>query len=224
MAIVQFSSGTASNVTKAQADYGFLYNNLRTSLPTAVRDSDQLGGDLQQLIGGTDGQGGVSLLGGLQSLRKILTFGSELKTIAATTPTRIRQLQNQEAVVKLIRQSAIVEMARYTADVDFESVDEAIAIRDEISELLDIEANESEDDGVFRALKDLRAAVSRDVSVRSADLSRIEQRPPVARSNSLVMAYNLYGDATREREIVDRNQLFMPGFIFPNQSVQVLNA
>ena len=225
MAIIQFTQQDAgTDTTVAAADYQHLLTRLYKDLPGATTDPSQLGQDLQKLIGGTDQQaGGLSVLGGLRALRRLVAFGKEVKTVVETTPSRIQQAVNQRAIIGVIRQKAVIEMARLSSEETFQSVNEAIAVKDEIAELLDLEAADATDDTLFGALKDLRSAVVRDISTRSADLSRIEQRPPIQRSNSLVMAYRLYGDATREGEIAERNELPMPGFIFPNQSVQVLN-
>ena len=224
MAIVQFvQDGSVVNREATEATFRKKLVDLNGNLSSSIGDPTQLAVDVQGLVGGVEGSGGVSALGGLKALRKVLEFGNNLKTVAVTTVSRVQQLSNQDALVNLVRQSAIVEMARLSKDLEFESFDEAVAVRDEIGDLLEVEALSTTNDDLFSSFMNLRSSVVRDITERSADLSRIEERPPVALSNSLVMAHNLYEDATREQEIVERNALPLPGFISPNQTVRVLN-
>lgn len=224
MAIIQFlAPGVTASTTKEDAAFTKALTKLQAAISTAVQDPSTLAADIQELVAGEEGAGGVSLLGGLQALRKLVAFGNNLKTVAQTTASRIQQFTNQAAIVNLVKRSAIVEMARLSKDLPFESLNEAVAVRDEIADLLEIEALTTTDDSVFTSLMDLRAGVVQDITARSANFARLETKAPAQISNSLVTAYELYGDATREREIVERNDVIMPGFLSPNNPLLVLN-
>lgn len=225
MAIVQFIDPEASQSTDEEtAIVRRSLSRLEANLDTALGNPTTLATDVQKLIGGVSGQGGLSLIGGLKALRRMIGIVRQVGTIAQTTSSRIQQFQNQDAIRDLFIQTGIVEMAEVAKALDYESVDEAIKIRDEVADLIETEAQDTTDDATYAALMNLRAGVSRDITSRAADLSRVETQQPTISTNTLLMAYRLYGKADRDQEIADRNNLAMPGFVSSAETLQVLNG
>lgn len=155
------------------------------------------------------------------STRSFSGFGSTLKPVPSTTPARRRQGTNQAAVVNLVKRAAVVESARASSQMTFASRDEAQAVRADLVERLDAESMTAPDP-VYVSLTALRTAVVRDITARGADLSRVVNHTPRTTLPSLLVAHQLYGDATRADEIVARNRIRHPGFVPVGRVLEVL--
>ncbi len=148
-------------------------------------------------------------------------FGATLPAVPATTPSRVQQGANQAAVVNLVQRTALVESARAASQVDFATRDEAIAVRDQLADALAAQA-ETAPDGVYVAFTDLRVAVVKDIGARSVNLPGLIGYTPRATQPAIVLAYRLYGDPSRDAEIVARNGVRHPGFVPGGQALEVL--
>lgn len=139
-------------------------------------------------------------------------------TIAPSTPVRAQQALNQEAVFALIARTAVVEAARSSIYIPFESVQEANEVRDQLYDALDTLMLDASD-SVYQSLQDLQVAVVRDITTRGANLARLSTLVNPGSVPARVLSYRLYGTGEYADEIVSRNQqpgnllhpLFMPG-------------
>jgi len=156
------------------------------------------------------------------------SYSTPLPAVPLTTPSRIIQAENQAAIVDLVRQAAVVESARtastltYGQDGDVASYQEAVDIRDTITEQIDAELITA-DDPTYAALTDLRAAVVTDINTRGADLARLSPYTPTATVPSLVLSHRLYGDASHAEELVARNNIRHPGFVPGGNQIEVVS-
>lgn len=149
-------------------------------------------------------------------------YGDSTRSVPQTTPSRIQQAQNQGSMNALVRRTAVVEAARTSSIIEFNSYNEAIGVQERLTDAIDGELLEASD-SVYVALVDLRAAVVKDVSTRGADLSRIIQYTPTRTESVLVIAHRLYGDATRASEIIERNKIRNPLFVPGGMVLEVLS-
>ena len=115
-----------------------------------------------------------------------------------------------------LRRVALAQMARASAAYQPSSYQDAAALRGLVCDALDDEitrAGDAGEDEVYTAFRALRIAVVLDLRARADALPRLRQVtvPPLPAE---VLAYRLYGDATRADELVTRadpiNPLFMP--------------
>lgn len=97
----------------------------------------------------------------------------------------------------------------------------ATATRDQLTDAIDT-LSLNADDALYPVLMDLRAAVVRDINARVAELPALVSFVPARTLPSLVLAYRLYDDATRDAEIVARNDLVYPGFVRGGTALEVL--
>lgn len=163
-----------------------------------------------------------------QRLKGLFAFGQDgARAYSApanpATPARRQQAANEVAVTALTRQSAVITAAEASSAMDFASFDEAATVREDISSALESEA-ESADDATYLAMMDLRAAVVADIGSRGADLARVVRLHQPATLPALVVAHRVYGDASREAEIVARNGVRHPGFVPGGRPLEVLTA
>lgn len=161
--------------------------------------------------------------------------------VASTTPSRQQVVKNTAAVAALVRQASISQSAlaavvtQTTEEVSsdgkkttasptkYDSYESAIVVRTELSDRLDDESEATPNDLVYIALTDLRTAVVQAVPDPDQDLPRLATFSPRKTLPSLVVAYQLYGDAGRADDIVARNDPRRPGFLTGGQALEVLS-
>ncbi len=151
----------------------------------------------------------------------LASFGATLPTVPATTPSRVQQGVNQAAVVSLVQRTALVESARAASQVTFASRNEALAVRDQLADAIQAQA-ETAPDSVYVALTDLRVALIKDIGTRAANLTELVEVTPRATVPAIVLAYRLYDDPSRDAEIVSRNRVRHPGFVPGGRVLEVL--
>lgn len=185
-----------------------------------MRLPTDLAGTLTGQISGLRGLG-TSPLNAFKALARLFDFDSDSSSVARTTPSRIQQSNNRTAIQALVRRAALVEAAKASARIEYASRNEAIAARDELAERLEAEA-ETAPDTVYFALTDLRVAIVKDISARSANMASLTSYTPNATLPAIVLAYQLYEDPERAEEIIARNQVRHPGFVPGGQQLEVL--
>jgi len=162
---------------------------------------------------------GNSPLASFNALKNL--FGFSNAASSRSTPSRIQLDNNRIAVANITRRTAIIEAARSSASIPYESQNQALAVRDTL--VLAIEAEQlTASDEVFNALAELRTAVVSDINVRASDIARIISYTPKATLPAVVIAYSLYGDATRDADVINRNNIAHPGYVVGGQSLEVL--
>lgn len=100
--------------------------------------------------------------------------------------------------------------------------EEMIGARDGILAALDEEMLRADDTDLYLALEAGRLAAWEDMTERAEKSARIVDFKPNAVLPALVIAYDYYGDASREAEIVERNNIRNGGFV-PAQTLKLLS-
>lgn len=139
----------------------------------------------------------------------------------ASTSTRAIEQANYDALLQIIRSLMVIQAARLATAETYDSYDAAVAVRDSVGEKLDLQAEASEDDS-FTALSQLRVDLVRALPGEASDLPRLVRFTPVHVIPSLVLAHQLYGDASREADLVLRNRVPRPGFVQGGTELEVL--
>lgn len=195
-------------------------NQVRTTVANLVYTPSALAGEVQGLIAS------ASLLtnnplAAIASYRDLFGFGADQPPVPTTTASRISQANNQEAIISLVKRTAVIEACRASADAEFSSYQEAQQLRAELVDQLD-QLLDAAPDEVYTALIDLRIAVISDITSRGADLARIVPYTPKRTLPALVVAYHIYGDASEADNLVSRNRIRYPGFVPGGQPLEVL--
>lgn len=138
------------------------------------------------------------------------------------TPSRKQQAANYEAMNELVRQVAIGEMSKEAVVTEFESIQDATKSRTEITDLLDVEAERTTNDSVYVALGGLHTEVVRGIPQNGQSLPQLINYTPRVTLPSLLVAYQVYGDASRADEIAMRNKPRHPGFLPGGDPLEVL--
>ena len=145
----------------------------------------------------------------------VMAEGTAAASVAAT-PARMAEASNTLGMGAYLRQVALAEQARVSANTTYDSYDAASARRSELVADLEtaaIDAADSGDADGYAALRTLSRAVSADLTARGASLARIVPYQTGSSLPALVLAQRLYGDASRAGDLVSRNNVANPLFM-----------
>ncbi|MBX9635333.1 MAG: hypothetical protein K2X44_10170, partial [Magnetospirillum sp.] len=186
-------------------------------LATLVRSISSFKSNLTSLIGAPGALGG-NLQGLMVQLLNLSGKGASRYSTADTlyssnatpepvaqiTANRVQQAANREAVSELVRRTALVEAARSSAQTDYATHEDAVAVRSTLTTRLNAEARTASGE-VRRALRALHGAVTHDIGARGTDTTRLAEITPGATLPALVIAHRMLGDARRADELLTRN-------------------
>ncbi|MDD2109300.1 DNA circularization protein [Pseudomonas asiatica] len=118
--------------------------------------------------------------------------------------------------------TSVVSTPTVSVPTVYDSYQEAVKVREELVSRIDAESEVTPVDDVYVALSDLRTSVVQAVPNKEQDLPRIVPYVPKETLPSLLVAYQIYGDAGRADEITTRNSPRHPGFLMGGTTLEVL--
>ena len=209
--------GDAVNAAGDVADLAFAIADIRTNAATLIRNPSQLATRLSTTLGS---------MSGVSPMLKLASDGFGLATVAATTPSRLLQKNNRQALVDLLGGVSLSGAIRSLPGTTFETTADAYTARDAIAAEVDRQSLIAPY-SVARTLSAGLAAVARHVSATAPALPRLIRVTPAMTRPSIVHAYDLYGDdvegvITRAGQIAQRNRLRHPGFVPAGDVMEVL--
>ncbi|UPG86859.1 DNA circularization N-terminal domain-containing protein [Luteibacter aegosomatis] len=151
---------------------------------------------------------GIRLFSDLASFRP--------SAVDVTGQTGIAMGVAQDAMSALLRRSAIGELARAAIAYAPSSNDDADAVRDQVTSVIDAEittAGDSGDDQSFLALRSLRQALVDAISASAGSLASMRDFVLPGSVTALALAQRLYRDATRADELVGEAGPIHPAFM-----------
>lgn len=164
---------------------------------------------------------------GLAGLRAAKSLSAQSRPLASALPSGAAQYQvqaNRTALLDLLTHGAIAQAARDIVAVDEPVYDDLQQQRLELTAVVDREVERADlPQASFDGLADMRAGVNRYVLAESATASRLTTYTPGTTLPAVVLAYDLYEDASRSDELVRRNGLSHPGFV-PPEPLKVLST
>lgn len=211
-----------SSLINAPGDLAAAIVGVYVSIEGAVDQVQDSAENLLALFGqsGTEAAaGGTSIdaghrIGSVMSVfRTATSFGDGDAAIPETTPQRLIEKANHDAVVALAKQAATVSTAAMLAKLTMPDSTTAFSVFSEVGYQLAALADASNDDATYAALHDLRGALSAHLVDQRDTLPRLETYTPPQSTPALVLAYNLLGDASRDFEIIERNRVKHPAFV-----------
>ncbi|HEU4604063.1 MAG TPA: DNA circularization N-terminal domain-containing protein [Steroidobacteraceae bacterium] len=164
----------------------------------------------------------------LDIVRSMFGYGDDFPAVPFTqNPARAQQATNQQAFVDLVQQTAAVIAAQISStvqlgDTGFASLDDVIALRDELVSVLDDQAERAQSDDAYYGIVDVRTAMVIDLQTRGAPLARIVSYTLPESTSALVLAYDLYEDLDFEADLIARNAVRDPNFLPSGVPLEVL--
>lgn len=148
-------------------------------------------------------------------------FGAPSSISPAATSTGAAAAANADLVNLTVRGQALGYALEAAVDAAWESLDQVLEARAFVlAEVDSLEALTGAE--AYQALQNLKAAAMRVMPVEDEDLPRLASLLLDRPMPSLVVAYQLYDNARREGEIVNRNRPRHPGFMPAGETLQVL--
>lgn len=239
MAVIDTARRSMSAVMTVLTDYMAVANNVVGKLNSLIRAPAAFAQSILGMVGALKGLA-LSPLHALNSYRGMFNFGSKHASVPKTTPSRVRQANNQTALACLCRRAALIEAARVSCRASVDTYDAAVARRDDIAARLDDEAAGivpaatgngipattiiEVSEPVYQALTALRVALIRDLTARSINAPRVTSATLPSTMPALLAAYRIHGDATRADELVSRNPHLVrhPGFVPGGAALEVI--
>lgn len=131
----------------------------------------------------------------------------------------------ERAVGKALRVAAVTSTAALFRTLEIESSDTASAARAAIGDMVELLlVDPTTSDDLFTALTDLKAALDRHLAGLASSLPSVQEYTPPVTTSALLLAWQLYGDPTRDAEISGRNSVRDPNFIRGGVVLKVLDG
>lgn len=182
--------------------------------------TDASAADVSPYPGGDKALRAESALGVATDLSAVDTVTTPSFPGAETDPDI---LEAELAVSKAIRNLAVSNTIAAFSELPLESVQAASEALQALGALADqILQDEATSDDLFVAMSDLKAALDSQLASLTASLPSVQEYTPQADIPALLLAYRVYGDPTRDLEIVGRNKLGDPNFIPGGQPLELL--
>ena len=149
---------------------------------------------------------------------------------SGTTAARVQLAANNQASADLTVAAVAVALANTVPTISFVSYDDAAALRQTLSDMLDGQSAAANDRGNLALAYDLdhlRRVIVADITARGGSLAPLFSYTPVSVRPAVSIAWSVYGDAAnvlaQEDDILARNGIMHPLFV-PVASLQLLSA
>lgn len=148
----------------------------------------------------------------------------DVTSSSVDTPERQREIQNSKILNNFVVQAAVVKATLQAIQVEFESVQDAEKVKNELLEVIDSQLTQVESDEVFFSLTKLATKLVEVLPSLDGDLPSLQNITLENTTPSLVLAYDLFENRESELDLVERNNIDHPGFIEPGVELEVLNV
>lgn len=106
---------------------------------------------------------------------------------------------------------------------DFESVEEATAILESVTDMFDTIIDTIDDDNIFSAALDVKIALASAIPPDGEALKNIVEKQVEISKAALLLTYEIYGNLDFETDIINRNKIQHPGIVPGGTSIKVLS-
>lgn len=157
------------------------------------------------------------------TLNAFITFDPGPPSVPTNTPQSNAERAGLQVIKSTMQAAGTFACADAFAAIPFESATQATDAIGALDEAFDVVLG-SDDLGteIVEAATALKAAVVEHLTKTVADLPSLAQYVPPATVPALVLANRLYGDATRENEIIRRNRIRHPAFVIGGRPLEVI--
>lgn len=238
-----YAAGAVDFVSENVSAYSQTVGDFLGDITSLIDSPSSLASRITGIIGGIRGTFGLSsgsILSGLLSILPRSSSGGSSGGYAGdanvigggsyasptptsyTTASRAQVAVNQEAIVQLVRQTVAAQLGVVSVSQEYETLDDAIAVRDVVADVIDSEAAAATSDPVYQQLVLERSEVISNLPSPDQSQARAVPYVPPAVLPALLIAQTLYDDASRESQIVTRNVVRHPGFVPSGQTLEVL--
>lgn len=203
--ILASATGVAAGALSSTAALLTATTGLTDNASTYVDEPADLGAAFQTAIDA------IATIAGCKAITD--DAGAADTASVTSTPNTDVADANDTAVDRVVRRLALARVVELAADTEWEVADDAIDVRNTYAARIYAEA-EYADATTRQELIDLASALVLDIDARVGDLARLRTVDlEVDSDTALTFAWDLYGDATRATEIIERNGITHPLFV-----------
>jgi prophage DNA circulation protein len=229
---VSQAAGIADSLADLNSTIGKLANSPAELLTTLSGIVAALKGIFKSQAAANDESPNSPYPGGAKKVvaEAALSAAEEMCAIETITPPLFEgapvdpvEVAAQKALSDFTKALVISETIDLMGTLPLESASVAINALTTLGGLADdLLSDPDTEDDVFVAMTDLRAALDAHLAVLVASLPRVQQYIPAEARSALLIAFELYGDPTRDLEIVGRNRVRDPNFVPGGEPLEVL--
>ncbi len=216
---VDFLDKSVKKVTAPVANLSFAISNLKAQINTLIRTPGKLAAQVQATFDTlfdefeNEPETTEKIMGQFSNL------DAEYEPVLLGTPSRQQESDNQASVIGFFNQEALANQARAAVEIDFTSVQSALASRDAVIGGFDLQLENVLDDDLFQAIKDLQTSLAR--AIPRAGITEIIQFTPEMTMPAFLISYRLFKTLAKENEIVEQNNIEHPGFVSGGSPIEV---
>lgn len=151
-------------------------------------------------------------------------FAFETAASAIPTPTQQSKLEHaaHEQMNLTMKGAALASGAEILAELELESADQPQAIAQDLAVMFEEILSADLDESVLQAFASLKAASVEHFNAVAQALPQVTTYTPPTTTVALVLAYDLYGDADLEDDVIRRNKIRHPAFVLGGRPLEVL--
>lgn len=223
--LVNFGSAKNGNPTQYSKLIARL-NDFTGNIPTLVYTPPELAEQINNLNRDLNSSFINDLALAMLIQRRLWEYGDDFLVVVGTSAMRDVERVNQEQIILLVRNSVLAEMIRNASLMGFASAEDAIQIRDDIDNRawgqLDTLADDF-DDAIYTSLLTTLNSMIQDIKQRTITAKPTRTYLIKDPMPALKLAYQYLNDASRDSEIIARNNIINPLYIPANTRLKVVN-
>lgn len=204
------------------ADLAFTLETLQNDAATLVRTPETLATQItnsMRLISQATGNKRESL----NILQTLFSFGAGDLFSPYNSVSNAAKRSNLGLMNNLVKLGALIVAAEDAVQIVYESLFETNSVRDSLFAVIDdLLGNEYLSQELYQRTQQYRAEIANSIPAPDQQLPSTFNFTPDGPTNSLAIAYRLYGSVDLETDIVDRNGIRNPALIHGQEALRVL--
>lgn len=167
----------------------------------------------------------IDLVGlSMETTKELFAFTTEATVIPTPTAQSEIEVDGHAAVENEMKGAALASGVAATAELELESADQAQQLLKDFTAMFETVLAADVDPEVYDAFAALKAAVVEHFAETAKSLPQLTTYTPPATTPALVIAYELYGDASMDEDLVRRNKVKHPLFVQGGVPLEVLTS
>jgi len=214
--VIEAAKKVVSSISEFQREL----SNIRGKLIQFAFDVTDLGNTLLGLVNfGTNPDNPdapATAENAMEQLREMSAIYEAMQINATNTAPEIYNAPDYAAnqIQVLTAQAAVGGAVGLSAVVEYETIEQALEVRAEIFQLLDLVMSDPvTPDTVYESARAAKAAIVEDLDRKILNVSSLVDFTIPETSNTLHITNEVYGEISKEKEIIERNNILNPFFV-----------
>lgn len=217
------STRTATAVAEGVAELAFSIRNLKAEINDLLQAPSKLSERLLDSFSLLEGA--LSLPEGrLRGFANFFSYGGVETSLLFNTINRRREKQNDDAFNRFIHEVSVASAINQAPQAAYASQDDALLVRDQLAEQVEIILLNTQDDNVYAEYDKLNALLAELLPNESDNLPNTFNLTLRNSETSLTLAYDLFENLDSESDLITRNRIAHPAFILGGATLEVLNV